>query len=186
MHDRLWCRLPLLCSVRARHGLKEARQQEAHDGRQQHSPLLGRVGREPVHHRMRRPEDDPLQRLVGTGHGGVGEGETCRGSLTSHAPSHLTGRRPQHRVPAGPSMEQGQDRLDSLAVVSYLLDIQSGPRESSMRPDCVPAQPFDALVGCVNRRGRLCVCCRNVGDLREDLWGTGRADTASCVDYGPG
>ncbi len=28
-----------------------------------------------------------------------------------------------------------------------------------MRPDCVPGQPFDALVGCGDRRGRLCVRC---------------------------
>ena len=66
-HDRLPCSLPLLCSVRARHVLKEARQHETHDVRRHRGPLLGGVRRDTVHDWMRRPEDDPLQRWSVTG-----------------------------------------------------------------------------------------------------------------------
>ena len=67
VHDRLPCPLPFPSSVLARHVLKEARQQHAHDVWQQRGPLLGRIGREAVHDRMRRPEMIPSSAWSGLG-----------------------------------------------------------------------------------------------------------------------
>src|SRR2546429_6357906 len=45
--------------------LEEGRQHDPHDVRQERGPLRGGIRREAVHDRMRRAEDNLLERLVG-------------------------------------------------------------------------------------------------------------------------
>jgi hypothetical protein len=58
------CSFRLRRAVRPRHFLEEAREHHAHDVGQERGPLLGGVWRKDAHDRMRRPEEDRLQRLV--------------------------------------------------------------------------------------------------------------------------